>query len=422
MAPFRGEPFRCVKLRKTIALLDDVQALGGPLGVSDDLIEKWTVLLAERNTSALSWKEIRNLCWEPKIATQPEFLDLIEVNQKALSSSAIQGLIFSYHSEYTGTSSNSRLEEFLRLLIEERGQYVPSLAVWRTQIDALVGGAASENMSERITRPGVSFTQSFETFRIYPNTSFASHAANRSIYRYVNLFSSMNVDSIEHFYKEIITAPIIGRDTFKAVISRLILNPIHEQNEDLRTRLLAYIITNSGLRDPRIQIEGWIGIDEQARQRVIQWLSSQDIDFFFGLLIGREDPHRRRSFWMGYVSKVYRSRALLCTRDRDTYQRQLRELETRGTSYGNLKSAPSSAFILDFGKLVVVEFSTVGRVYLYTPSVFNRIMPNFWSRECTSTALKNPELAIESITHHRHNPELWQDKVRNIMSRYGVRR
>jgi hypothetical protein len=293
-----------------------------------------------------------------------------------------------------------------------------SLAPWRAQLSSILGARASAEMAQKITKPGMNIEQSFDAQRIYPNTTFAVDAASKALLNYVTIFPSMTSDEVKHFYTSIVSTPLITRDSYKRAISDLILSPIHERSEELRRQLLAYIMTGSGLRDPRIHTESWIGFNESAKQRVIQWLSSQEIDFFFGLLIGRSDPHGRKAFWMEYVSKIYRSRALLSLRDRETYQIQLRELAKRGTTYANLKSAASSAFILDFGRLVVVEFSTVGSVYFYDQTSFQRILPEFWSSESNSDHLKRKDLAIESV---RHTSD-WQQKVRNILSRYGIRR
>ena len=418
MTPFPGSPFACPKLRKAIKLLDDIPDLGGPPTVDENLLEKWEQFLNNDTTVRLSLKDIRNLCWEPRVAFQPLFRELLEKNEKSLSAAALQGLVFSYHSNYKKNAGDAKLETLLARLITGRGQYMSSLAPWRANLSHILGVEAVSKMAEAITVPGIDFHQSFSDQRLYPNTAFAAEAANRSLLNYVGILSKMSSQEVEHFYESILCSPIIGREFLKKALSNLILHPIHEKNEKLRTRLLAFIMTTGGLRDPRIHVEAWIGIDESAKQRVIQWLSSQEIDFFFGLLIGRADPHGRKAFWMEYVSKIVRSRALLCTRDRETYHQQLRELAQRGTTYAILRAGASSAFFLDFGPLVVVEFSTVGCVYIYDRSVFNEMMSDFWAKESTSNSLKLKARAIETI-RHTHD---WQQKVRNILSRYGIRR
>ena len=418
MTPFGGVAFSCPQIKKALANLDKVPALTGPSKIDENLLEKWAQFLSSNRETPLTLRDIRNLCWEPRVALQPAFQEVLERQEKSLSASSIQGLVFSYHSEYTKVAGDSGIEGLITRLINGRGQFMSSLAPWRAQLPSILGHNAASAMAEKITKPGVDFQQSFQAERIFPNTTFAAHAASKAVLNYVDIFSTMTSDEVAHLYNSIISAPLIERDTYKRAVSRLILQPIHERNEDLRRQLLAYIMTGSGLRDPRIHIETWIGFDESAKQRVIQWLSSQEIDFFFGLLIGRADPHGRKAFWMEYVSKIYRSRALLSLRDRESYQRQLRELAERGTTYANLKSAASSAFILDFGRLVVVEFSTVGSVYFYDQTSFQRILPEFWSGESSSDQLKRKDLAIDSV---RHTSD-WQQKVRNILSRYGIRR
>ena len=95
------------------------------------------------------------------------------------------------------------------------------------------------------------------------------------------------------------------------------------------------------------------------------WLSEEDLRFFFDLIMsGQEDRHNRREFWLRYVGRVGNSRVAMGTRDRDRLRVQLTELKKRGRSeYAHLEDPfedDVSAFIMDFGRAVVVEFSKPG--------------------------------------------------------------
>jgi hypothetical protein len=386
--------------------------------VDQELLNRWEQFTLQGDPAILSSRDIRNLCWEPRVVADTRFQKLLERHEKALPGSAIEGLIFSYHSEYRKLAGNEQLEAFFARLINGRSEFIPRLKPWSSNLSVLLGADAAKRMSSKVSIPGSSFQQSFEAQRVYPNTIFAGEAASLAIFNYISIFPSMTPDEVAHFYEFILPDAILSKEVYKKALSELILLPIHERNEALRGKLLAYTMTVSGLRDPRIHREAWIGIDEAAKQRVIQWLSSQEIEFFFGLLIGRTDRHGRKAFWMEYVSQVSRSRALLCLRDREAHHTQLRELAERGTSYANLKSGASSAFILDFSKIVVVEFSTVGCVYLYTRSAFDRIVRNFWTTEARSDELKRRDLAIDYISHTAD----WEQRVVNVLSRNGIRR
>src|SRR5439155_15930958 len=95
--------------------------------------------------------------------------------------------------------------------------------------------------------------------------------------------------------------------------------------------------------------------------------------FFFDLIMaGQEDRHNRREFWLRYVGRVGNSRVAMGTRDRDRLRVQLTELKKRGRSeYAHLEDPfedDVSAFIMDFGRAVVVEFSKPGNAcFIYGP-------------------------------------------------------
>ena len=78
----------------------------------------------------------------------------------------------------------------------------------------------------------------------------------------------------------------------------------------------------------------------------------------------------------------------------------------------------TSAFLLDFGRVIVVEFSQVGNaVYVYEHRDVPELDESFWSQARFSlNMLKQKEYCIERMTHS----SLWQSKMRTLLAQFGI--
>ena len=80
----------------------------------------------------------------------------------------------------------------------------------------------------------------------------------------------------------------------------------------------------------------------------------------------------------------------------------------------------TSAFLLDFGPVVVVEFSHVGNAcYLYEKPNAAKVIPDFWTQEpFTIYGLKNRPMAAETIPHIGGDG---RQTLAHLLARYGIR-
>jgi len=127
-----------------------------------------------------------------------------------------------------------------------------------------------------------------------------------------------------------------------------------------------------------------------------------DINFFFEhVLPDGTDPHGRKAFWLRYVSRVLMSRPLLNRDDEVRLRVTMQSQHEQMGHCGHVRGRESSAFLLDFGPIVVVEFSRVNNAcYLYEKPNSEKVIPDFWSPEpFTIYGLKNRILAAETIGH-----------------------
>ena len=172
--------------------------------------------------------------------------------------------------------------------------------------------------------------------------------------------------------REVLPSPHWRPSTFKTAIRQLVLacTRCSQQHSE---RLKTFLLTDSRLLDPRLPANGtnWIGISNSARDLVIRWLSAWDVQLFFDhVLPTRDDPHGRKPFWLKYKNRVKRSRPLLRLSGREPLASECGNQRER--NFGRMKfDCDTSAFLLDFGSVIVVEFSKYGNaVFLYANGMY----------------------------------------------------
>jgi hypothetical protein len=95
----------------------------------------------------------------------------------------------------------------------------------------------------------------------------------------------------------------------------------------------------------------------------------------------------------------------------------------RGSDFGRLLNEDTSAFILDFGPIMAIEFSAVGNAcYIYEKQVAAEIVPDIWTTAPFSKAnlkRKSKVATIQPIIHDRQNR--WKHEMERFLARYGIR-
>jgi hypothetical protein len=216
-------------------------------------------------------------------------------------------------------------------------------------------------------------------------------------------------------------------DVFKKEASDTIFHPATE-TEVVRGKVRLFVLSEPRLGDPRLSLNKphWAGMFG-AEKKVIAWLSQLDIQFFFDHVLPQGgDPHRRKEFWLRYKGRVQGSRPLLCPNDRIRLKQVLQDREIASAAFGRIEGFPvTSAFLLDFGKLVVVEFSVVGNgCRIYKKEDFARVTDEFWSRDTFEASelkqrfslTKRPAALWDGV--HRIG---WREDASRLLSVYGVR-
>ncbi len=386
------------------------------------VIEKWKQHKSDLYSSSFSARDWKRYCWVPEIVADSQFKGLVMEQKIPITLPSLRGLLYCYHENFSSLSADYQFSLKLQDLIASRSSANGTVSKWNNSIDSLIGENAPKNFAIDASANWELPEKRLEEFGLNPTTEFAQRFASELALLAADRFDSIEQNQLTHVIKGILCSNLVDREDYKSAIATIILSNKANEDEEIQSTLIDFFLRNQGLGDPRINPENWAGIKETAKSRVIQWLSREDINFFFELLLrDRDDKHGRKNFWLQYVDKVSRSRALISRDDLRHHSVRLREMEDKGRSYGELVgSNTSSAFVLDFGGIVVVEFSEVGNAcYIYKKESFSELYKDFWAKEFPFTNLKNKILMAERITRSMKD---WQSSARHILSRSGVRR
>jgi len=418
--PFQNDADRFPKLLNAKNSLSTTRSVQLTVD-TEALLRKWHEIRSKGQFSDLSARDYKRLCWVPEILNDPEFRSLVQSGSIPTTLPSLRGLLYSYHELFNTLANNEDFEEHLRSLIIKRNSASSTITQWKRSIDCLIGKDAPNNLAKYYDGNWKSPELVIEELGISLNTEFSRQFASVFALRLSRQFDPIPLAQIPTLLRDIIRSSLVKREVYKTALENIILSRKANNDEDIQATLLEFLLKTPDLGDPRIYPERWVDIRDEAKATVTQWLSREDINLFFELLFrDRNDRHGRKSFWLRYVNKVSRSRALLCRDDIKHHSVRLREMREKGRTFGSLVGAqPSSAFILDFGNIVAVEFSEIGNAcYLYSKKDFAKICDNFWAPQIPFRDLKNRKLANARITRSQSD---WRTATRNLLSRHGVR-
>lgn len=371
--------------------------------------QEWDDFVNDRAAEP-SRRAIRRLCWDPEISLSERFRAYLSVRAADVNGSALEGLICSCFARWPNAVDSGAAAAVGRLLAAYAGRR-RTLVRWREAYllvrgpklladEILERGEGPDIVAERWSLPkGCYFMQDA--------TDLACVACVADLERRGEIF----VDALLAW--RYLSPARLKRHLRSAVMSR------EAGSEAVRERLLGFARTDVRLGDPRHPANDahWTGIND-AQQRVIEWLSQLDIEFFFDHVLPRgADRHGRKKFWLQYVGQVRRSRPLLCDDDRIRLRRDLMQ----AAKFAGCITGTSSAFLLDFGAVLVIEFAAVGNAcFLYRAEAGERVVRSFWGEgRFVYGRLKQPPLALARVPHWP--PGQWQDKAAGLLAGYGIR-
>ncbi len=383
-----------------------------PLICPDEYLKQWQEMLAGRR-AGLEWRAVRALCWEPKAATDLRFQRYLHREWLPLRARALQGLIHACHMYWSPYFAAGPVAERVRQRLKNYDGANRLLKRWQPRAEMLLGVQGTDEFAQEIIQQQASVAAACRDWRIDEQTSYAAEAAETAFQH----FLTSNIPNLiaEESLTRLLRWNNWPAEQFKRIAREAILHRLAETNEIFRQMLVNCLLNDPRLGDPRLQASRWSGIAEEAKKRFLRWLSREDIVFFFDHVAGYDDPHGRRDFWLRYIGSLDQSRPLLTFNDESRLLAELRRRQAG--SFGRI-NGNDSAFLLDFGKIVAIEFHPIGAIYFYEKENFNQIVPHFWqSQSFFVSHIKQSWQAKERILHIGD----WQSKAATFLAQHGIR-
>jgi len=381
--------------------------------ISDVARRKW---LAGKPGTSFSVRELSALTWEPEIATSQAFLDKLLLEVGAPSARMLKGLLNSHHVSWK--KLNGQRIVSLAAVLSSSASVNRTVQHWRRHISLIASVGAPRALAEQALSRHVGPDKLFDYYRIPVNSGFEREYYDCLLDKLLGQQRRLTESDKDYLFNVVLRLKRLDISLLKSALSQLILSPWVEEDPKAKELLIRFVLTHPDFGDPRLHPQRWEGLLD-ARLKVTQWLSAADITLFFDLII-RPDPHSRAAFWKDYAPHVVRSRVLLSPKSRAEYRTELEELEADGRHFCDFTTkAKTSAFVMDFGTLIAVEFSEVNNaLYFYTPETFRTVLKNFWGAVRSAQDLKATSHAIGWV---RHSPDKWQAEARRALSQHGIR-
>jgi len=385
--------------------------------VSREYIDMWEEYSAGRRP-ILERRVIRHLCWEPRIATTSLFQDLFD-SQGHLVARPLEGMIRSCHSLWDEELAKGEVVRRIRSRLDRYTGPSALLAEWKRGAGTVLDPLGPVVLGRQVVTEGGQIGRLAKSWALDEQTPYVRLAAEHGVN------SCLEGDDRGLRERGAVIQALLGwrwweASTLQRLVGKTITVVASSGSEELRAILTQVLRTDDRFGDPRLgrNRKNWVGVPKPAPDIILGWLSHEDIVFFFEHVLPRgADPHRRKQFWLSYVGRLRMSRPFLNQEDEMKLDREVRK--RRGDGLGHIDGM-TSAFVLDFGSLVAIEFSRVGNAcYLYTRERFQKVLPELW----TDNALKEQFLKrrSECLARIIHKPG-WQDELANHLARHGIRR
>ncbi len=401
------------RLRVTVARLSQPKK-ARPVRCPPNYIELWNTVGASR-AAELPSRAIRYLSWETDIAIRPAF-QTVALAPDRISVRSLQGLVRSVHRRWDTTVNTSSVGQ-LAVALTTYASKNPLLDKWKQNLGYVLNKEGPSRFAFNVLRGETTWDKVSEEWGLEPDTEFGNEVLMQCV---ALSLSGRDRDALQDTTIRFVLPSKHWRpNTFKASVQQMILaSPRFSPHR--ADALKDFILYDPRLLDPRLPANcpNWFGISDLARDTVIQWLSAEDIQLFFDhVLQTRNDPHGRKPFWLRYKGKIKRSRPILSAFDEGRWQANTATREKR--NFGRMEyNCNTSAFLLDFGQVLVAEFSQVGNaVYVYAHRDVPELSDGFWSQARFSlSTLKQREYCVERMTH----TPLWESKMRTLLAQFGI--
>jgi hypothetical protein len=405
---------RLERLQETVDALNQPKAARA-LRCPDAYVQQWQQFLAG-SRERLDPIAIPYLCWQPEIATDGRFQRYLDRAGVKVGARALQGLVRSCHARWSAELAVSSAVKAVRRRLERYEGANRLLCQWKTALPMILGSQGPDEFAVAMLEHLSPLTAFCQAWGVEEQSPYLLEVVRQAI-QICRSQIGRTATARQYLLAELLAWNGWRLEDFRAEIGTLMLHPsaLH-----LREPLMRLALQDHRLGDPRLprHAENWSGVPAQAYRHLVEWLAQADIVFFFDHVVGqRADPHGRKAFWLSYVPCALRSRPLLHRDDTARLRGALAELGELSSHYGRIGGS-TTALLLDFGPLLVIEFSPPeDACYIYEKRVIDHVVPEFWTRQSFSvTQLKQTSICFDCIVYDQS----WQEQLTEILDYFGM--
>jgi hypothetical protein len=240
----------------------------------------------------LSARAARYLAWVPDVALDPDFHAYLSSRGLHLGARGLQGLVRACHMRWSAYVKNQAMKRNALRCLKEYSGPNRVIALWQRSTNLILEESAPEALAT-VMLTGLRKPQSIaEAWRVDAGSEFFL-AAMRGALKEVRRQWRQDSRIAPYLCQEILVWDGWPMDAFKGEVSECVL---HADARDAHVNgpLKGFILRHPRLGDPRLPANrnNWLGVRVEARQRVIEWLSRDDIVFFFDHAFPKGgDPH-----------------------------------------------------------------------------------------------------------------------------------
>ncbi|MCP9449604.1 MAG: EH signature domain-containing protein [Nitrospira sp.] len=426
--PLNWGPSFPSKLSRLVKSWGKIPPFKGPIAPVDEVIlQKWQRYRESNDTPELSSHEIGRLCQHPASATDPLFYRYLVSKHYSPPPYALLGLVYTYHARWCSLTAGNRrfIEEALEAFLRTYRGFFKALRRWQECLDYIIGSEAPVRLGRKLAEERSTPDLFAADYALHTNTEFWAEVLAQAAEYIVHRIERVPISQLEYLTRTLFDDSRIPKSRVKELLAKAILSGRCDADETARSLIISFALGSREFGDPRVHQAGWVGL-EAARERFISWLSREDIKLFFDLVIDRSsDRQGRKTYWLTWLPQLKRTRVLLSRYDQARVRSRLRSRNEQIPSYGLIESPDTSAFLLDFGSVVIVEFSKSSNAsYLYPRAIANDLFRDFYqqNRRWTVQELKRRDLveqqAARRLEHRRYRHNQWQDEMTSLLSRH----
>ena len=298
-----------------------------------DILETWNRFVESGLIGNLGLRELKLLAWNPAVSLDERFIRYLGKHFEIPPLRVVKGIVVNYFLHWEVVRNRGDLVSWLNKWIRAV-RLQPPFSVWHQHFDMLISLNAAKNLGSEILDTLPVLEHLAKNLKIPIGSQLFVQGTYRSGLELAKKLSTASERECQFLLREVLGSQVLNPELTSKVLEKILLSDRADKESALQEEIKTIILGHPGLGDPRVNWRQWQNVADDATARFVKWLSMEDIETFFNVIMGQgNDTHDRRPFWLQFVGSVKRSRVFVSKSDRANRRVQLGELEKANRSF-----------------------------------------------------------------------------------------